>query len=146
MQTSFRRKNTLIIVNKQCLQYVSYSPLSLQRHGVYVNGHQNNSQTPRILPPSPFFPVLKFWIRHSWSSKEVRYNKSIIGLKCEKRNKPPCCYNGCNHTFPSYVVHHHKPYLPLKLPLRNFLIVRYERQLPLSVRPVILQETDEARL
>ena len=34
-----------------------YSPLSLQKHGVYVKEHQNNSQTPGILPHST---VLKF--------------------------------------------------------------------------------------
>ena len=49
----------LIIVNMQSLQYVFYSLFSLQTHSlrVYKKGHQNNPQTPRILP----FPlVLKF--------------------------------------------------------------------------------------
>ena len=33
----------------QCLQYIFYSLLKLQKHLVYVKGHQNNPQTPRIL-------------------------------------------------------------------------------------------------
>ena len=46
-----------ILINMQCLQYVFYSLLSLQKHRVCVKGHQNNLQTSKIIPCPQ---VLKF--------------------------------------------------------------------------------------
>ena len=46
-----------IVINMQCLQYVFYSLISLQKDRVYVKGHQNNLQTSKIIPRPP---VLKF--------------------------------------------------------------------------------------
>ena len=59
----------LIVVILQCLQYVLCSLLSLQNIGyVWINGHQNKPQTPRILPRRKIFFYfiillfrLKFW-------------------------------------------------------------------------------------
>ena len=39
-----------IVINMQCLQYVFYSLLSLQKHRVCVKGHENNLQTSKIIP------------------------------------------------------------------------------------------------
>ena len=48
---------TLTVVSMLCLQYLFYSLRLLQKHRVWVKGHQNNSQTRRnLLRPT----VLKF--------------------------------------------------------------------------------------
>ena len=38
-------RTNFIEINMQCLQYLFYSLLSLQKHRVCVKGHQNNLQT-----------------------------------------------------------------------------------------------------
>ena len=54
-----------IVINMQCLQYVFYSLLSLQKHRVCVKGHQNNLQTSNTIPRRDRAPrFLNFWIRH----------------------------------------------------------------------------------
>ena len=50
----------LIVVNMHCLQYVLYSLFSLREGMVYVKGHQNNRQIPKILPRRDRAPILKF--------------------------------------------------------------------------------------
>ena len=54
-----------IVINMQCLQYVFYSLISLQKHRVCVKGHQNNLQTSNIIHRRDRAPrFLNFWIRH----------------------------------------------------------------------------------
>ena len=50
----------LIVVNMHCLQYVLYSLFSLREGMVYVKGHQNNRQIPKIQRAGIAPPVLKF--------------------------------------------------------------------------------------
>ena len=55
------RCNNLILVNRQCLQYVFYSLFSLRKDRICMwKGHQNNRQTKNSTAPGPRLPVLKF--------------------------------------------------------------------------------------
>ena len=56
-----------IVINMQYTQYVFYSLLSLQKHRVCVNGHQNNLNA--VPGPRPRF--LNFWIRPHISFKST---------------------------------------------------------------------------
>ena len=47
---NFTTRINFIVINMQCLLYVFYSLLSLQKHRVCVKGHQNNFQTSKIIP------------------------------------------------------------------------------------------------
>ena len=54
-----------IVINMQCLQYVFYSLLSLQKHRVCVKGHQNYLHTSKTILCWDCAPrFLNFWIRH----------------------------------------------------------------------------------
>ena len=59
----------------QCLQYVFYLLISLQKHRVCVKGHQNNLQTSKIIPRRDRAPrFLNFWIRYWYGLDRLDYN------------------------------------------------------------------------
>ena len=63
---SITRINFFVIA-MQCLQYVFYSLLSLQKHRVCMKGHQNNLQTSKSIARRDHAPqFLNFWIRQWW--------------------------------------------------------------------------------
>ena len=76
-------KRCIYVINLQCLQYVFYSLLSLQKHRVFVKGHQNNLQTSKVnvIPRRDSAPRFwNFWIR-LWEiicAEQYLVNRSVF--------------------------------------------------------------------
>ena len=69
----FITRINFIVINMQCLQYVFYSLLLLQKQRVCVKGHQKKFQTSKIIPRWDCAPrFLYFWIRH-WHTYAYNY-------------------------------------------------------------------------